>query len=257
MPRYDINFHKRTLPSQCISLSSTEGQEIFRSAQGCPDRPGSKCGLKVFFDLVTNFRTQVEPAYCGPSTLVMVLNTLAIKPRDAWGNHCRGTWREDSMMAQFNMDVDEVKEVGITFSTFVNLAKFQRVQVDEVYGSESTVEEFRSIVRKVCCNAFEDYSTSSLSFSSDNSLSEQSVPDQLKKYLVVSYFRQTLGQTGTGHFSPIGAYDEELDQVLILDTARFKYSPHWVSLDLLFEAMLPLDPDSNKSRGYMLIWRNK
>ena len=37
-----------------------------------------------------------------------------------------------------------------------------------------------------------------------------------------------LGQTGDGHFSPIGGYDAASDQVLLLDVARFKYPPHWV-----------------------------
>jgi hypothetical protein len=62
-----------------------------------------------------------------------------------------------------------------------------------------------------------------------------------------------LRQTGTGHFSPIGAYDEASDSVLLLDTARFKYGPHWVKLDLLFDALIPLDPSTGKSRGYMIL----
>ena len=33
---------------------------------------------------------------------------------------------------------------------------------------------------------------------------------------------------GDGHFSPLGGYHEARDLVLILDTARFKYAPHWV-----------------------------
>ena len=41
----------------------------------------------------------------------------------------------------------------------------------------------------------------------------------------------------------------ERDLVLILDTARFKYPPHWVPLPLLFEAMAPPDPDTGKPRG--------
>lgn len=39
----------------------------------------------------------------------------------------------------------------------------------------------------------------------------------------------------------------------MLDTARFKYGPHWVPLPLLFDALLPIDKDTGKSRGYMVI----
>lgn len=43
-----------------------------------------------------------------------------------------------------------------------------------------------------------------------------------KGIMAFSYSRRTLGQTGDGHFSPIGALCEEEDMVLILDVARFK-----------------------------------
>ncbi len=36
------------------------------------------------------------------------------------------------------------------------------------------------------------------------------------------------GCAGDGHFSPIGGFHAQRDLVLILDTARFKYAPHWV-----------------------------
>lgn len=63
--------------------------------------------------------------------------------------------------------------------------------------------------------------------------------------IVVSYSRKVLGQTGDGHYSPIGGYNPEHDLVLILDVARFKYPPHWVSLSLLFEAMTELDKETS------------
>lgn len=71
--------------------------------------------------------------------------------------------------------------------------------------------------------------------------------------MAVSYSRTVLSQTGTGHFSPIAAYDPKSDQVLILDTARFKYGAHWTKLELLYDAMKPIDPVTGKSRGYALL----
>jgi glutathione gamma-glutamylcysteinyltransferase len=61
------------------------------------------------------------------------------------------------------------------------------------------------------------------------------------RFLIVSYSRGALGQTGDGHFAPISGYHPERDLVLILDTARFKYPPHWVSLPQLFESMKAVD----------------
>ncbi len=65
--------------------------------------------------------------------------------------------------------------------------------------------------------------------------------------MIVNYHREALNQAGAGHHSPIGAYNEATDQVLILDVARFKYPPHWVELAKLYEAM--------KDRGWMVLSR--
>ena len=66
------------------------------------------------------------------------------------------------------------------------------------------------------------------------------------EFLVLSYSRKVLGQTGSGHFSPVGGYHSQNDLVLILDTARFKYPPHWVPLTLVCEAMRALDTSIGK-----------
>lgn len=57
-------------------------------------------------------------------------------------------------------------------------------------------------------------------------------------------------QTGSGHFSPIGGYHTGKDMVLTLDVARFKYPPHWVPLELLWEAMNTIDGATGHHRGY-------
>ena len=58
-------------------------------------------------------------------------------------------------------------------------------------------------------------------------------------------------QTGDGHFSPIGGYHKATDTILVLDVARFKYPPHWVSVSSMYAAMLRLDPTTNECRGYV------
>jgi len=42
--------------------------------------------------------------------------------------------------------------------------------------------------------------------------------------LICNYSRQALGQTGFGHFCPIGGIHEKSNNVLIFDVARFKYN---------------------------------
>lgn len=179
------------------------------------------------------FTTQSEPAYCGISTLVIVLNALAVDPRRTW----KGPWRWYSeSMLNCCMDLEEVKQTGITMRTFTCLAKCQGLNVTDNLASSVTLAEFRQSVRLACVQ--------------DSASPEDSTDDP---FLVVSYHRKVLQQSGTGHFSPVAAFDEVSDHVLILDTARFKYGAHWVPVPLLYEAMQPEDPDTGKSRGYFLL----
>ena len=64
-----------------------------------------------------------------------------------------------------------------------------------------------------------------------------------------------MSQTGDGHFCPIGGFNQDARKVLLLDTARFKYPPHWVDLELLYEALCTTDGDSGLSRGMILATR--
>ena len=104
------------------------------------------------------------------------------------------------------------------------------------YHSELCFEEFKADILKVCSTVG---------------------PKEDKTIMIVNYSRKVINQTGTGHFSPIGGYNCKNDMVLIMDVARFKHPPHWIPLSLLFAAMKDIEPDSNKSRGYLLISASK
>lgn len=249
----NASFYRRELPATCVALSSRQGQQFFRSAM-------NHSFTNNFFDLISQFHTQTEPAFCGPSTLVMILNAFSVDPRKKW----KGPWRwfEESML-NCCIDLEKIKKTGITFSTFVCLAQCQGLKTQAVYGAESTLEEFRNAIKIACgcypencirnnCDArgtgdFSESSTCLPCGINDEKFIEQ------QTFLVVSYNRKILQQTGTGHFSPIAAYDPKTDSALILDTARFKYPPHWVKLDLLFESMKSVDVETGRSRGYVLL----
>ena len=73
-------------------------------------------------------------------------------------------------------------------------------------------------------------------------------------FVMVNYLRKAIGQEKGGHISPLAAYDEKSDRFLILDVARYKYPPVWVTAGDLFAAMNTVDSDNqNRTRGYVLI----
>lgn len=228
------SFYQRKLPDTCVAFASQEGKKIFKSAL-------ENNGLKSFYNLIEQHHTQTEPAFCGVSTLVLVLNALAVDP----GQHWKGPWRwYEEKMLNCCVDLEEIKHAGITLRDFQCLAYCQGLSVDLQYCDEtSSLEKFRMAVERSC---LENTTTS------DESKDEERESNNLE-CLVVSYSRQVLKQTGDGHFSPLAAYDKETDSVLILDTARFKYGAHWTKLPLIYEAMKPIDKTTGKSRGYAVL----
>jgi hypothetical protein len=71
--------------------------------------------------------------------------------------------------------------------------------------------------------------------------------------LIVNYLRSALDQQGSGHISPIAAYDSRSDRVLILDVARYRYPAVWVSSEALWRGMRQLDRSSGRSRGLVIV----
>jgi hypothetical protein len=144
------------------------------------------------------------------------------------------------------MDLEQVKQTGITLNVFSCLARCQGLQVQKYHVQDRKLQDFRLAIELACVDHHDAMQ--------EEDHEQRRVEDStIGPLLVVSYDRGVLNQTGTGHFSPVAAFDRASDFVLILDTARFKYSSHWVPVPLLFEAMKPIDPHTGISRGYVLL----
>ena len=73
-----VSFHQRVLPCPpATAFSSDSGRLKFREALLAGYVEG-------YFLLAEQFRTQDEPAFCGLSTLVMLLNALQVDPMRVW-----------------------------------------------------------------------------------------------------------------------------------------------------------------------------
>jgi hypothetical protein len=69
--------------------------------------------MSGFFKLIEQYSTQDEPAFCGLSSLTMVLNALAIDPRRPW----KGAWRWfHEAMLDCCLPLDYVQREGIVLS---------------------------------------------------------------------------------------------------------------------------------------------
>lgn len=209
--------YRRPLPSSSVPFASEQGKQLFREAL----EAGT---VEAFFPLVEQFHTQADPAFCGLASLVMALNALGIDPGRVW----RGPWRWFSEeLLDCCAPLSRVQSTGLSLDELACLARCNGAQVELTRADQSGEREFRDRVHALARGA--------------------------EQILVASYSRAVLGQTGTGHFSPIGGYHAERDMLLLLDVARFKYPPHWVATSALFEAMQPVDPATSRARGWLTL----
>jgi glutathione gamma-glutamylcysteinyltransferase len=208
----------RPLPVSLAAFDSADGRALFRRAlfEGT---------LEGYFRLAQQFHTQADPTYCGLGSLVCALNALGVDPGRRW----KGSWRWFSEeLLDCCKSLEEVRRSGITLDEAACLARCNGAAATVKRAGQADAGAFRKDLLAATT-------------ASDGPV------------LIVNYSRSAVGQTGSGHFSPIGGFDAATDQALVLDTARFKYPPHWMPVELLFAAMQERDADTGDARGWMLL----
>lgn len=208
--------YRRPLPADAIGFSTVEGRQVFAEALAAG-------GLDGYFPLAEQFHTQSDPAYCGLGSLVVTLNALAIDPGRLW----KGPWRWfGEELLDCCVPLEQVRQRGLDLDELACLARCNGAEVTlERAGADNA-----SAWREALATASHGHGV-----------------------VIAAYDRRGLGQTGSGHFSPIGGYHAGRDLALVLDVARFKYPPHWVPAEQLWKAMHPVDPATNRPRGWLLL----
>ena len=180
-------------------------------------------GLDGYFRLAEQYHTQSEPTFCGLGSLVVALNALGIDPKRSW----KGPWRwfsED--LLDCCLPLAAVREQGLTLDEVACLARCNGGDVELERASPSNLEHWRAALALAASG---------------------------EAVVIAAYDRAALGQTGSGHFSPIGGYHAGKNLALVLDVARFKYPAHWMDADRLWQAMQEVDAATKQARGWMVI----
>jgi hypothetical protein len=213
----------QTLPisPKLIPFSSSEGEQLLIDSQSRQD----------YFRLSNQFVTQINQAYCGVASSVMVLNALEIPaPESPQTKPFRVFTQENFFDREETKKVISptlVSKLGITLAQLGGLLTSHGAKVQVYYGSDVDLDRFRALLRQ--------------------NLSEPN------NFAIVNYLRKTIGQERGGHISPIAAYNQRTDRFLILDVSRYKYPPVWVKAVDLWQAIKTMDSESGKTRGFVLV----
>lgn len=208
------------LPKQLIALDSPQGRELLATSQAQQD----------FLGLMSYFVTQESQAYCGVASSVVALNALGVA---APLSPVFAPYRLFTQDNFFNAEVLKITRPqvvnmrGMTLAELAGALKKLNVSVQLGYAEETNLPQFRKLVVSVLRNK--------------------------NRALIVNFHRSSLGQPGAGHLSPIAAYNQKQDRVLVLDVSRYKYPPYWAKLEDLWRGMEKIDNDSKRSRGFLVI----
>ena len=183
-----------------------------------------------YWQLAPNFAMQQTQSYCGVASAVTVLNSLPLKkPVDP-------AYTPYHYFTQNNFFSPEVRQVipaetalaqGMTREEMAAALARHGAATRSIPGDTFTDDSLRTLLRTALAND--------------------------GQFVLANYFRASLDQVGGGHWSVLAAFDPVSDRVLILDVAKYKYSPSWVSIHLLRLAIATLDTTSSKPRGLVLV----
>ncbi|CAD8174106.1 unnamed protein product [Paramecium pentaurelia] len=234
--------YMRQMPSNLIAFSSKEGKRLFKEAL---DQNTMEC----YFPLAEQFITQLHPTTCGSTTLVMVLNALKIDPGVQW----KGIWKWYTEENLHGLKKEHL-ENGIDLDAFSHIAKHNKVAIQTFYHPNLYEQQYEQKnfydCQQNCTRIQNQHKIASLQ-TFYTCLEASSRMDRL--FMVVNNSRKIMGQTGEGHFSPIGGIHLKEKKVMLFDVARFKYPPQWCDFDLLYNSIAPIDKDNNMTRGFALI----
>ncbi len=212
-----------------------------------------------FYQLVNFYQPQINPLYCSAATGVMLLGAFnygnipseksmeVAKPKALGGGNIE--FKGYLQTTFFNAKTDKIKKREIidlkepknivngkeNYDPGLNLEEFTKI-LNKIYGlkvatkhvdkiDESVISSFRELVKKV--------------------LNDE------KSFIVSNFDGKVLEQKTNGHISPLAAYDEASDSVLVLDVALHKNTWYWVSITDLLQAMNTKDGENY--RGYLIV----
>lgn len=171
--------------------------------------------------LAPYFVPQARGAFCGVASSTIVINAI-VHPRPLVTQTTLFTPAASAVRSDIAVTFG-----GLTLEQLAGIIRAHGLQVQVVHAAQSNLESFRNIARATLAKSSE--------------------------FLVVNFDRAALEEEGTGHISPVGAYNAETDRLLVMDVAANKYPYTWVPAKELWEAMNTLDPACGQTRGFLLV----
>jgi hypothetical protein len=232
-----------------IKFSSKEGQQLLAHSTQAND----------FWSLSNAFQPQINPAYCGVASAVIVANalysqtnTLPVQKKLSLAFESNGQPQTAAFygFSQLTLITDEIAEIKTA-----DVICARKPLKNGIYSPGLSMNELVRILQAMQL----DSSASYYGVNSRRTLKDCLAQLQLvllatNAYLIANFDGRELGCTTRGHFSPIAAIDDTLQYVLILDTAFHKQAWFWSPIETFYRGLCTTDQE-NQDRGLIIARR--
>lgn len=208
-----------------------------------------------FYQLANFFQIQINPFYCGIASGTMVLNAINVptiiklentdQVANEFLNGESTNYMRYSQDNFLNEKTDKIKDRKII--EFKNAA-----DKEEFHNPGVSLDDLEKILKEVYNLKVESFHATNdtlKSIEKFRSLVKKTVNDS-DHFMIVNLNNKSIGLKTGGHHSPLVAYDEKTDSVLIMEVG-YKRPWYWVPLEHLYKAMNT--KDGNKYRGYLVV----
>lgn len=248
-----LTFHYEQYPKSAysnqvavINWNSKEGIERFSRAEFKGD----------FFRLAHHYAPQPNPAACGQGVATIILgavyemNNTPFPVVEEWPIAI-GDKKYPLQYRLFNEGnffteaTDKVLDRRVIY--------MKKTKTDGTFGGGIDIDELQKMLKIHGVKSKLIY----VDKYSDDKFSEfrklvKNVVNSDKNFLVLNYDHSYKSLMG-GHYSPIVAYDEKSDSVLMLDVAAHRNPWIWINLSDIYHAMNTKNYAGNNYRGYLVV----
>ena len=209
-----------------------------------------------FYRLAHHYKPQVNPAACGQGAATIVLssiyelNNTPLPIIEEWpiafgDKKYPLQYRLINDSNFFNETTDKVLDRKVI--------SMKMTKKDGTFGGGIDIDELQKMIK---IHGVKSKLVNVETFSDENLIEfrnlVKTVVNSDKEFLLLNYDHSYKSLMG-GHFSPVAAYDEKSDSVLMLDVAAHRNPWIWINLSDVYHAMNTKNYAQTSYRGYLLV----
>ena len=209
-----------------------------------------------FYRLAHHFKPQADPVVCGQAAATMILSAIyelnhqPFPIVEEWpiAINDKKHALQYRMLNENNFHNEATDKVLHRKAISMKITK-----TDGSFGGGIDIDELQKMLRihgaKSKLVTVDKYSDKKLAGFREL---VKEVVNSPKEFLLLNYDHSYKGLMG-GHFSPLAAYDEKSDSILILDVAAHRNPWIWINLSDLYHAMNTKNYSQTSYRGYSIV----